>query len=141
LLFLFHETNCYLCCKVVKTRPDRSVGPVEPGTGPISGPVSAEKRSASEPTQNRKNREKSGKNRWPGRSRRFTGLYLLKKKTGRKKKNWIFGVYVFLESICKNTTNRPQTKKEKENRISFWRLCFLRIHIQENKGRKKEKKK
>jgi hypothetical protein len=49
--------------KVVKTGPDRPVGPVEPGTGPASGPVSAQNRSAREPLLNRQNRSKTGKNR------------------------------------------------------------------------------
>jgi hypothetical protein len=38
--------------KVVKTGPDRPVEPVEPGTGPVSGPVSAQNRCASEPEKN-----------------------------------------------------------------------------------------
>jgi hypothetical protein len=48
--------------KVVKTGPDRAVGPVEPGTGPESGPVVLQKRSAREPNKTaktgKKNREK-----------------------------------------------------------------------------------
>jgi hypothetical protein len=52
--------------KVVKTGPDRPVGPVEPGTGPASGPSRPQNRSAHEPVMNRK----TGKNRrfktWTG---------------------------------------------------------------------------
>jgi hypothetical protein len=47
-LFILHT-------KVVKTGPD------EPGTGPKSGPVDAQKWSAREPAKNCENRKKSGK--------------------------------------------------------------------------------
>jgi hypothetical protein len=43
--------------KVIKPGPGRSIGPVKPGTGPPSGPIGAQKRSAREPEKNRGNRE------------------------------------------------------------------------------------
>jgi hypothetical protein len=54
-LGLFSDSR-KLITKVVKTGPDRPVGPVEPGIGPESGPVDAQKRSANEPAKNRQNR-------------------------------------------------------------------------------------
>jgi hypothetical protein len=38
------------------SEPDRPGGPVEPGTGPGSGPVRVQNRSAREPALNRQNR-------------------------------------------------------------------------------------
>jgi hypothetical protein len=49
--------------KVVRTGPDRPVGPVEPGTGPPSGPSQPQNRSAHEPVIEPENRPKTGKNR------------------------------------------------------------------------------
>jgi hypothetical protein len=46
--------------KVIKTGPDRPVGPIEPGTGPASGPVRVQNRFVREPALNRENREKTG---------------------------------------------------------------------------------
>jgi hypothetical protein len=46
--------------KVVKTGPNRPVEPVEPGTRPLSGPVSMQNRSATEPGKNRVKRRKIG---------------------------------------------------------------------------------
>ncbi|MCI92716.1 hypothetical protein A2U01_0114013, partial [Trifolium medium] len=47
----------------VKTGPNRPVGPVEPGTGHVSGPVRPGNRGAKEPGKNRANRRGTGKNR------------------------------------------------------------------------------
>jgi hypothetical protein len=52
--------------KVVRTGPDRPVGPVEPGTGPPSGPSQPQNRSAHEPenrSKTEKKPEKTGRNR------------------------------------------------------------------------------
>jgi hypothetical protein len=40
------------------SKPDRPVGPVEPGTGPASGPVVLQKRSAREPDKTAKTGKK-----------------------------------------------------------------------------------
>jgi hypothetical protein len=45
--------------KVVKTGPDR---PVEPGTGPVSGPVDAQNRNSKRTGKNRVNRCKTEEN-------------------------------------------------------------------------------
>jgi hypothetical protein len=45
------------------SKPDRPIEPVEPGTGPASGSVDVQNRSAREPVKNRENRKKPGKNR------------------------------------------------------------------------------
>jgi hypothetical protein len=63
--------------KVIKTGADRPVGPIEPGTGPASGPVRVQNRSAREPALNRKNRKKTGE---PDGPSDFPGLHILKKK-------------------------------------------------------------
>jgi hypothetical protein len=55
-----HINIILLISKVVKTGPGRPVGPVEPGTGPASGSVGAQNRSAREPGSNRENRDKTG---------------------------------------------------------------------------------
>jgi hypothetical protein len=43
------------------SKPDRPIEPVEPGTGPASGSVDVQNRSADEPGKNRKNRGRTGK--------------------------------------------------------------------------------
>jgi hypothetical protein len=49
--------------KVVRTGPDRSVGPVEPGTGAASGPSQPQNWFAHEPVNEPENRPKTCKNR------------------------------------------------------------------------------
>ena len=59
---------------VVKTRPDRPVGPIEPGTGQVNGSVDPENRTKKKPVLNRLNRyktEKTGMNRGRSGSERF----------------------------------------------------------------------
>jgi hypothetical protein len=76
-LFIFVQPNFYfIFYKVVKT------GPIEPGTGPASGPVRVQNRSAREPALNRKNRKKTGE---PDGPSDFPGLHILKKKILRAK--------------------------------------------------------
>jgi hypothetical protein len=72
---LIHDHNARL------SKPDRPVGPVEPGTGPVSGPVSVQNRSAREPVKNRQNQKKPEKNGDPDGLRGSTGLQFLRKKT------------------------------------------------------------
>jgi hypothetical protein len=56
------------------SKPDRPVGPVEPGTGPKSGSVGAQNRPAREPEKNVKTGFKPEKT---GRSGRFCSFYFI----------------------------------------------------------------
>jgi hypothetical protein len=69
--------------KVVRTGPDRPVRLFELGTGPESGPVKVQNRSASEPPLNRQNRSKIGK------------------KPVNRKVHPVFRVCTFKKKLCK----------------------------------------
>jgi hypothetical protein len=124
-LFIFVQPNFYfIFYKVVKT------GPIEPGTGPASGPVRVQNRSAREPALNRQNRSKTGqkpvKNRWTGRSIRFSGSACLKNNNIITSQNDVVSHIIFVLFFFKRNWNGlcNQNHKNKETNPRHLFLTF-----------------